>query len=136
MCWATPSSTAHRGAIEITIGAHPPSGWAEVHIRDYGIGIPADQQVRLFQRFARADNAQAYGIPGTGLGLYVCRELVERHGGRIWLESHPGAGTTVSIRLPLLTKAAAGAEQGAETPAAEAASEASEPHAGRTAADA
>jgi signal transduction histidine kinase len=74
----------------------------EVRIRDQGIGIPADQQAQLFQRFARASNVHDHHITGTGLGLYVCRELVEHHGGHIWLESAEGEGATFSFTLPIL----------------------------------
>lgn len=70
-------------------------------ITDHGIGIPAEQQTHLFTRFARAMNAKERGISGTGLGLYLSRELVERHNGRIWFDSQEGFGTTFSISLPL-----------------------------------
>ena len=62
------------------------------------MGIPLHQQARLFGRFERADNAQKIG--GTGLGLYICRALVEQHGGRIWFESVEGQGSTFFIALP------------------------------------
>jgi signal transduction histidine kinase len=70
-------------------------------VRDFGIGIPAHQQRRIFSRFMRADNAHAHNIGGTGLGLYLCRELVERHDGRIWFESVEGQGSTFYVSLPL-----------------------------------
>jgi hypothetical protein len=73
-----------------------------VRIRDNGIGIPADEQAQLFRRFARASNVQDLHIPGTGLGPYICRELVERHGGHLWFESVEGVGTTFFLTLPLL----------------------------------
>ena len=83
------------GTITVTVteepamGGHP--GQATVAVHDSGIGIPAGDQARLFGRFARAENARTGGIEGTGLGLFLCRELVERHGGSIWFESttHP-----------------------------------------------
>jgi PAS domain S-box-containing protein len=89
------------GPISITVQVDHTSGWAEVRIQDAGIGIPADEQSLLFGRFVRASNVHDYHIPGTGLGLYVCRELVERHGGHIWFESGEGVGTTFFIALPL-----------------------------------
>ncbi|WP_246035751.1 sensor histidine kinase [Dictyobacter kobayashii] len=72
-------------------------------IKDSGIGIPVQQQARIFGRFMRADNV--HGISGTGLGLYLCRELVERHNGRIWFESVENVGSTFYIALPLLDDA-------------------------------
>jgi signal transduction histidine kinase len=56
------------------------------------------QQARIFGRFARAENARKIG--GTGLGLYICRTLIEQHGGRIWFESAEGRGSTFFIGLP------------------------------------
>jgi len=70
-------------------------------IQDEGIGIPQAQQAQIFGRFARAENARLHGIGGTGLGLYLCRELVEQHQGRIWFESSEGKGTTFFLTLPL-----------------------------------
>jgi PAS domain S-box-containing protein len=91
------------GPIEVTVRGDQRTGMAELRIHDHGIGIPANEQVRLFQRFARAHNAYDLQIPGSGLGLYVCRALVERHGGHIWFESAEGEGTTFFLTLPLLS---------------------------------
>ncbi len=89
------------GPIEISMREDVGAETAFISIRDAGIGIPAHQQTLIFGRFARADNARAYGLGGTGLGLYLCRELIERHGGRIWFESAEGQGSTFFIALPL-----------------------------------
>ncbi len=75
-------------------------GWATVVVRDSGIGIPADALERLFERFYRAENA-AQHAGGLGLGLYICREIVERHGGTIAAASTPGEGSLFTVRLPL-----------------------------------
>ena len=75
---------------------------AELTVKDHGLGIPADQQGMIFERFARARNAQELGIDGTGLGLYLCREILAAHDGRIWFESIEGQGTTFHVLLPLL----------------------------------
>jgi PAS domain S-box-containing protein len=79
---------------------------AHLSVHDRGIGIPARQQAGIFGRFERADNSRPYGISGTGLGLYLCRALVEQHGGRIWFESVEGEGSTFFIALPLASEAA------------------------------
>ena len=73
----------------------------QLSVHDEGIGLDADDLPRLFQRYVRARTAQEHGIPGLGVGLYLCRAIVEAHGGRIWAES-PGRdrGTTVLVRLP------------------------------------
>lgn len=89
------------GGIDVTVTAEEQDGVARVSVRDPGIGIPATQQERLFERFGRAENAKELGIGGTGLGLYLCRELLAQQGGRIWLESEEGDGTTVFFEVPL-----------------------------------
>ncbi len=73
-------------------------------IQDNGIGIPQEQQVYIFGRFARAENARMHGIKGTGLGLYLCRELIEQQSGRIWFESVEGQGTTFYLSLPSIVE--------------------------------
>jgi signal transduction histidine kinase len=75
-------------------------------VSDTGIGIPASQQAILFNRFARADNARERGITGTGLGLYLCRELTELQGGRLWFTSEEGSGSTFYLTLPLAEEGA------------------------------
>jgi PAS domain S-box-containing protein len=73
--------------------------WARLEVRDRGLGIAPEEQGRLFAPFARVATGRA--IKGSGLGLYIARMLVERHGGTIALASAPGTGTTVTVRLPL-----------------------------------
>jgi two-component system sensor kinase FixL len=72
----------------------------EIHVAvaDQGLGIGPDQRERIFERFGRAAPAQHY--PGLGLGLYVAREIVEAHGGRIRVEGEPGKGATFHVELP------------------------------------
>lgn len=71
-----------------------------VRISDLGQGIPLREQKRIFQRFQRVDNAAARRTQGAGLGLYICRAIVEAHGGRIWVQSEMGQGSTFSFSLP------------------------------------
>ncbi|WP_201768944.1 PAS domain-containing sensor histidine kinase [Myxococcus stipitatus] len=74
---------------------------AHVSVRDTGIGIPEDQREHLFQRFFRARNAPISGFGGLGLGLYICRDIVERHGGHIGVDTEVGRGSTFRFTLPL-----------------------------------
>jgi signal transduction histidine kinase len=90
------------GPIEVTIREQTYDSSALLTIKDQGIGIPLHQQPRIFGRFVRADNVRSYGIGGTGLGLYLCRELVEQQGGRVWFESVEGQGSTFFISLPVI----------------------------------
>jgi PAS domain S-box-containing protein len=77
------------------------------HVRDEGLGIPAGEQARIFEKFYRLDPEMTRGIGGTGLGLYICSELLERMDGRIWVESQEGVGSTFSFELPAAEPAAA-----------------------------
>ena len=74
---------------------------AAVIVRDRGIGIPADELVHVFGRFARASNARRRGISGSGVGLYIANRLVEEHGGAIFVSSCEGEGSTFEVRVPL-----------------------------------
>lgn len=88
-------------------GASPPrirvssfrmrSEWVVV-VKDRGIGIDLEYHEQIFQIFKRLHSRQEY--PGVGIGLAVCKRIVERHGGRIWLESTPGEGTSIFFTLP------------------------------------
>ncbi|MDI3287443.1 ATP-binding protein [Polyangium sp. 15x6] len=74
---------------------------ALLSVTDPGIGIPKEQQGMLFERYFRARNAPITAYGGLGLGLYISRDIVERHGGRIWMESEVGQGSTFTVALPL-----------------------------------
>jgi PAS domain S-box-containing protein len=88
------------GGGRIELGVEPAGGVVLFRVVDQGLGIPADEQARIFEKFYRLDPDMTQGIGGTGLGLYICRELVERMGGRIWLESDEGKGSTFFFELP------------------------------------
>ncbi|AKI99983.1 PAS domain S-box-containing protein [Archangium gephyra] len=79
--------------------------FALLSVSDEGIGIPRDQQEQLFERYFRARNVSITSYGGLGLGLYISRDIVERHGGRIWVESEVGRGATFYVALPLLSAA-------------------------------
>jgi two-component system sensor histidine kinase VicK len=70
-------------------------------VRDRGLGIPPAEQERIFDKFYRLDPEMTRGVGGTGLGLYICRELIRRMDGRIWVDSAEGAGSTFSFELPV-----------------------------------
>ncbi len=78
-----------------------------ISIHDSGIGIPNEDIPHLFQKFYRVDNTDTREIGGTGLGLYLCRKLVETMGGRIWVESEYKKGSTFSVELPRISHAEA-----------------------------
>ncbi len=75
---------------------------AELQVADTGMGIPLEEQGRLFRRFFRSSLATEHAIPGTGLGLHIVRSIAEAHNGRIDFESTPGEGTTFTFIVPLL----------------------------------
>ncbi len=98
----------------ITIGLTGNNEVAQIFVRDTGPGIPADDASHLFQKFYRVDNSATRTIGGTGLGLFICRKIVELYQGRIWVESKVGQGSTFFINLPRLTTQQAGIYQAAE----------------------
>jgi signal transduction histidine kinase len=95
-----PHDTPTAPAPEV-IGAAASQRYYVVTVQDEGMGIPENEHSRLFGRFSRLDSARASQIRGTGLGLYICRQILRAMGGDIWLqESVPGAGSTFAFTLP------------------------------------
>jgi signal transduction histidine kinase len=90
------------GPITVTVDYHPSDGQAVVVVQDHGVGIAPERQARIFDQFYRAHEDDAR-FGGMGLGLFLSREIVRRHGGRVWLSSVAGEGTTVGFSLPAVT---------------------------------
>jgi signal transduction histidine kinase len=86
---------------EVAIKAEANNGSFHVSVRDTGPGISAADQAKLFQEFQQADNAITRKKGGTGLGLAISKRIIEMHGGKIWVESQPGQGSTFAFTLPM-----------------------------------
>jgi PAS domain S-box-containing protein len=99
----------------VSIGITGDTQVVQFHISDTGPGIPKEDQSHLFQKFYRVDNSATRTIGGTGLGLYICRKIVDLYNGRIWVESDLGKGSTFYINLPRLSADKALAMQKAES---------------------
>ena len=90
--------TLSGGRVEVTAGSDEDE--VVVRISDTGIGIPAENLARVFERFYRVDKARSKETGGTGLGLSIVRHVAENHGGRVTLESTLGEGSTFTVHLP------------------------------------
>jgi signal transduction histidine kinase len=84
--------------LPLTAGGAP-RAFIRVDVRDSGPGIPAAQRAALFEKFAQGEGGKR-AAHGVGLGLYISREIVRRHGGTIWVESEPGKGACFCFRIP------------------------------------
>jgi len=89
---------------EVLISTHSVNGAVEVSIKDHGVGIPADFVDRLFGRFERYEKSPSKVI-GTGLGLAIARQIIEMHGGKIWVESAVGSGSVFHFTIPAVATA-------------------------------
>ena len=85
----------------VTVAASRSRVRARVSVRDPGLGIPADQQGKVFTKFFRGEAGRRLGIRGTGLGLVLARQIVDAHGGRMGFESAEGRGSTFWVELPV-----------------------------------
>ena len=88
---------------EVFIEARADQTEVTLSVRDCGSGIPADDLNRVFEKFYRSDSSDSQMAYGYGLGLYVCRKIIEAQGGRIWAENHPDGGAVFSLALPAAT---------------------------------
>jgi GAF domain-containing protein/anti-sigma regulatory factor (Ser/Thr protein kinase) len=93
---------------EVAIRASVTNGAFTVAVRDTGPGIPAVDQAKIFEEFQQADSSITRKKGGTGLGLSIAKRIIEMHGGRIWVESEPGKGSTFYFTLPVRVEAQAG----------------------------
>lgn len=89
----------------IRVGVAQRNGQATIDVSDEGIGIPPEDLPHVFDRFHRASNVDDRRFAGMGLGLFLCRGIVEQHGGRIWVDSAVGTGSTFHVRLPVESRA-------------------------------
>jgi CheY-like chemotaxis protein/anti-sigma regulatory factor (Ser/Thr protein kinase) len=91
--------TPHGG--RVSVAARSADGEAHVSVRDTGIGVPEAERERIFEAFQRGGRGARASTEGTGLGLTLSRRIVELHGGRLWMESTPGRGSTFSFAIPV-----------------------------------
>ena len=94
------------GGGDVRITLEQVEGHLRFAVADRGLGIPASEQRRIFEKFYRVDPDMAGGIGGTGLGLYICRELVRRVDGRIWVEANDRRGSVFYVEIPFAREAA------------------------------
>src|SRR5207253_7262312 len=87
------------GSVEVAL--EPRGSMLRFAVHDEGLGVPENERTRIFEKFYRLDPNMTRGIGGTGLGLYICRELVRRVNGKIWVEPHDDTGSTFVVEIPL-----------------------------------
>jgi signal transduction histidine kinase len=90
------------GRIALRAAHNPAANEVIIEVADTGVGVALEDQPRLFDRFYRGEDALVLATAGTGLGLAIARQLIEMHGGRLWLaHSEPGKGSTFALALPV-----------------------------------
>ncbi len=108
------NAVKYTDAGKVSIGLTGDDNVVQFYVRDTGPGIASEDIPHLFQKFYRVDNSTTRTIGGTGLGLFICRKIVELYQGRIWVESEPGKGSSFFINLPRLSSAMAAKAQAQE----------------------
>jgi PAS domain S-box-containing protein len=95
----------HQGTVALR-ASNKEAGWVEIRVEDSGVGIPKEELEAIFDKFYQTQSPDGLSDKplGTGLGLTICRRIVERYHGRIWVESEPGRGSTFIVRLPMTEK--------------------------------
>jgi signal transduction histidine kinase len=101
---------SHDGG-EIIVSARLDGDFVETTVQDFGIGIPESVTGRLFTKFYRSHRSRQ-AVTGTGLGLYLCKAILESHGGSIWVRSAEGQGSIFGFRLPTYASVAAQIQKG------------------------
>ncbi len=94
------------GPPRIEVSGSRENGKVHLVVKDHGLGIPTAAQARLFEKFYRVDSPQLHNVAGTGIGLYLVRQVIEGHGGRVDVDSHPGEGSAFEIALPAVAEPA------------------------------
>jgi two-component system sensor histidine kinase KdpD len=90
----------------ITVSAYPVDNAIQIDVADQGIGIPAKDRQHVFEAFRQLENTSSNRNRGAGLGLAICKGLVEAHGGRIWIQERTEPGTVISFTLPIRARSA------------------------------
>jgi len=85
---------------EVWLRAQAVGDKVRIEVKDSGIGIREEHRDKVFEKFYQVDSSASREFGGTGLGLDICKTIVEKHGGRIWCESSPPIGTTFFVELP------------------------------------
>jgi len=89
---------------EVLVSAKQAGREMVISVADQGLGIPADELSKVFDRMYRIEQRLTPGVDGIGLGLSICQRLVEAHGGRIWVDSEKGKGSTFHFTIPMAGK--------------------------------
>ena len=95
--------TPEHGRIEIDL--HEDAGFIVLQVSDTGLGISTEDQRRIFDKFFRVESEETLQVVGSGLGLSIVKAIAEKHGGRVWVHSQLGQGSTFTVLLPKYVKA-------------------------------